>query len=88
LRDKELYINRGEDDVKGPHAEGSKSTIDREASRREMGPNRAETGMGRSAKAGWPGLFWDWFVTPFDLGVYKRATKADVGRRESLKLSR
>jgi hypothetical protein len=27
-------------------------------------------------------------VTPFDLGVYKRATKADVGRRESLKLSR
>jgi hypothetical protein len=29
LHDKELYLNCGEDDVKGPHAEESKSTIDR-----------------------------------------------------------
>jgi hypothetical protein len=38
----ELYLNRGKDDVKGPHVEGSKSTIDREASGSEMGPNCAE----------------------------------------------
>jgi hypothetical protein len=50
LRDKELYLNRGEDNVKGPHAEGSKSAIDREASGSKMGPNRAE--RGRSAPAG------------------------------------
>jgi hypothetical protein len=62
LHDKELYLNRGEDDVKGPHAEGSRSTIDREAS-------GSETGLGRSAQAGWPGLFRAWFATPFDLGV-------------------
>jgi hypothetical protein len=49
--------NRGEDNVKGPHAEGSKSTIDREASGSETGPNRAEMGLGRSAQAGRPGLF-------------------------------
>jgi hypothetical protein len=46
LRDKELYLNHGEDDVKGPHAEGSKSTIDREVLGSETGPNRAETGLG------------------------------------------
>jgi hypothetical protein len=51
LRDKELHLNRGEDDVKGPHAKGSKSTIDREAPGSESGPNRAETGLGRPA---WP----------------------------------
>jgi hypothetical protein len=43
LRDKELYLNHGEDDVKGPLAEGDKSTIDREAPGSETGPNRAET---------------------------------------------
>jgi hypothetical protein len=48
LRDKEPYLNRGEDDVKGPHEEGSKSTIDREAS----GANRGRNGPGRSAQAG------------------------------------
>jgi hypothetical protein len=50
LRDKELYLNHGEDDVKGPHAEGSKSTIDREVLGSETGPNRAETGLGWSAR--------------------------------------
>jgi hypothetical protein len=65
----ELYLNRGEDDVKVPHAEGSKSTIDREASGSETGPNRAETGLVRSAQVGWPGLFQDRFATPFDLDV-------------------
>jgi hypothetical protein len=64
LRDKELYLNRGEDDVKGPHAEGSKSTIDREVSGSETGPNRVDR-----AQAGRPGLFRARFATPFDLGV-------------------
>jgi hypothetical protein len=50
LRDKELYLNRGEDDVKGSHGEGSKTTIDREASGSEPGPNQAETVPGRSAQ--------------------------------------
>jgi hypothetical protein len=61
LRDKELHLTRGEDDVKGPHVEGSKSTIDREASGSEMGPKRAWAGR--------PGLFRARFSTPFDLGV-------------------
>jgi hypothetical protein len=69
LRDKELYLNRGEDDINGPHAEGSKSTIDQEASGSETGPNWAETSLGRSAQAGRPGLFRARFLTPFDLGV-------------------
>jgi hypothetical protein len=38
MRDKELYLNRGEDNAKGPHAKGGKSTIDREALRSETGP--------------------------------------------------
>jgi hypothetical protein len=46
LREKELYLNRGEDGVKGTHAKGSKSTIDWEASGSEIGSNRAETGLG------------------------------------------
>jgi hypothetical protein len=45
--------NRGEDDVKGPHASGSKSTIDREVSGSETGQNRAETGIGPGRPA-WP----------------------------------
>jgi hypothetical protein len=28
MRKQELYLNHGEDDVKGPHAKGSKSIID------------------------------------------------------------
>jgi hypothetical protein len=55
LRDKELYLNRGEDDVKGPHAEGSKSAIDRETSGRnwaEPGRNGPrQVGLGQPA---WP----------------------------------
>jgi hypothetical protein len=54
LHDKELYLNHGEDDMKGPHTEGRKSTIDREASGSETGPNQAETCMGRSAQTGRP----------------------------------
>jgi hypothetical protein len=54
LRDKEPYLNCGEDDVKGPHAEESKSTIDREASGSETGPNRAWAGRPRPAGPGRP----------------------------------
>jgi hypothetical protein len=69
LHDKELYLNRGEDDVKGPHVKGGKSTIDREASWSETGPNQAEMGLGWSAQVGQPGLFQARFATPIDLGV-------------------
>jgi hypothetical protein len=47
LRDKDLYLNRGEDDVKGPHAGWSKSAIDREASGSETGPKCAWVGRPR-----------------------------------------
>jgi hypothetical protein len=33
-----------------------------------MGPNQAEMGLGRSAQASLPGLFWARFAPPFDLG--------------------
>jgi hypothetical protein len=59
LRDKELYLNRGEDDIKGPHAYGSKSTIDREASGSGPGPKQAQAGR--------PSPFSCRFTMPFDL---------------------
>jgi hypothetical protein len=46
-----------------------KSTIDRDMSGSEMGPNRAEMGLGRLAQSSRPGLFRARFATPFDLGV-------------------
>jgi hypothetical protein len=64
LYDTELYLNRWENDVRGTHAGGRKSAIDREASGSETGPNRAGTGLGRSAQAGWPGVFWARFAPP------------------------
>jgi hypothetical protein len=64
LRDKEIYLNRGENDVKGPHTEGSKSAIDREASGSETGPNWAETGLGQLAQVDRPGLFRARFAPP------------------------
>jgi hypothetical protein len=45
----ELYLNHGEDDVKGPHAVGGKSTIDREASGSETGPKQAWVSQPRPA---------------------------------------
>jgi hypothetical protein len=54
LRDKELYLNRVEDNVKGPHAEGNKSTIDREESGSETGRNGVP---GSVCDALWPRCF-------------------------------
>jgi hypothetical protein len=51
--------------VKGPHIEGSKLAIDREASGSETRPNRAKTGLGRLAQAGQPGLFRARFAPSF-----------------------
>jgi hypothetical protein len=40
----------------------------------------AETGLGQSAQAGRPGLFWARFTTPFDLGAPLYISSTFVGR--------
>jgi hypothetical protein len=47
--------------------------------RERDGANRAETGLGRSAKAGRPGLFRARFAPPFDLGDCLFITSASAG---------
>jgi hypothetical protein len=50
LRDKELHLNRGEIDVKGPHAEGRILLKTREASSTKEATKWVEMGPGRSAQ--------------------------------------
>jgi hypothetical protein len=45
-----------------------------------MGPNRAETGLGRSAKAGRPGLLRAWSAPPFALGARLFIASASASR--------
>jgi hypothetical protein len=44
LDGKYAYLNCGESDITGPHAEGCKSAISQEASGRKMGAKRAKRG--------------------------------------------
>jgi hypothetical protein len=44
------------------------------------GRDGAETGLGRSAQAGQPGLFWAQFTPPFDLGARLFIASAFAGR--------
>jgi hypothetical protein len=54
LRDKELHLNRGETDVKGPHAEGGDSRRLGKQHRAKEAVSWAEVGPGRSAQVGRP----------------------------------
>ena len=49
LRDKGPYLNRGETDVKGPHADKGRLQKTREASHAKEAVTCAEVGPGRSA---------------------------------------
>jgi hypothetical protein len=64
LRDKELHLNRGETDVKGPHAEGSTSSKHRNHYR----GRRPRDGL-EWAQTGRPSPFLGPFVAPFDLAA-------------------
>ena len=76
------YLNREENDVKGPHATRQKLRKSREASRRKSETNRAE-----EALAGRPGPSPGWFVTPFDLddarAIYSPHAKLQLSSHSS-----
>jgi hypothetical protein len=68
LQDKELHLNRGEIDVKGPHAEW-RTLKTREASPMKAATKWAKMVQGWSAQVGRPDPFLGPFVPPFDLNA-------------------
>ena len=69
MRDKRPYLNRGETDVKGPHADRRTLQKTREARHAKEPVTWAEVGPGRSAQAGRPGPFRGPVTSPFDLAA-------------------
>jgi hypothetical protein len=61
------YLDRWDDDAKMTQMNGNKSKMSRRATGREVGPNWAETSLGRPAWSDRPNTFSCQFGLPFDL---------------------
>jgi hypothetical protein len=84
LRDKYPNLNCGENNVKGPHAEGCKSKIAWEASGRKTGVKWAKMGLGRLAQASRPSPFRAWIAAPFYLVVPRALRSSDAKSQKEI----